>query len=92
MPNLVPSYSKPNCFKKRREWKKYNTYFDERTIQMWDRYYNDNNVAKIKYYLEKGLIKQVDNHRYEPAIDNLVERKIERPPKTDGERQHERCW
>lgn len=55
MPNLVPSYSKKNCFKKRRDWKKYNTYFDENTIKLWDKFYKDESGIKEAYYKLRGV-------------------------------------
>lgn len=55
MPNLVPAYSKPNCFKKRRDWKKYNTYFDEKTIRIKDKYYREEKGIKLNYYKERGI-------------------------------------
>lgn len=55
MPNYVPSYSKPNCFNKRREWKKYNTYFNENTIRIRDSFFNDKKGIKEKFYKQMGL-------------------------------------
>lgn len=56
MPNLVPSYSKPNCQKRRREWKKYNTYFHEATIKVNDEFDSEKNShKKIQYYKDMGV-------------------------------------
>ena len=57
MPNLVPSYSKPNCQKRRRDYKKYNTYFDEKTIELRDHFdYKKNSIElKKKYYEDMGV-------------------------------------
>lgn len=55
MPNLVPAYSKKDCFKKRRDWKKYNTYFDENTISVFDEFYRDKHGIKEKFHKSLGL-------------------------------------
>lgn len=74
MPNLVPKYSKPNCFKKRRDWKKYNTYFEESTINSFDPFYRDESGIKEKWYKMRGI--EFDKEPWKKKVD-----KIELPPK-----------
>lgn len=66
MPNRVPHYSKANCFQKRRDWKKYLTYFDESTIRIKDKFRKDKTGLKEAFYKKMGV------HSEEaPRGDNL---------------------
>ncbi|XP_065205730.1 large ribosomal subunit protein mL66 [Planococcus citri] len=77
MPTLVPKYSKKDCFKKRRDWRKHNTYFEESTIMSWDPLYKDESGIKEKWYKMRGI----DVEKFQPEPWKNKVDKIELQPK-----------
>lgn len=70
MPNLVPAYSKKDCFKKRRDWKKFNTYFDEKTIRSaWDYFIRDEHGIKKEFHKSLGLEWDEEPWKKRPTLD-----------------------
>lgn len=63
----MPKYSKKDCTKRRRDWKKYNTYFDENTIKT--NKFEDRHGIQEKFYESLGLKWDKEPWKNRPTLD-----------------------